>query len=132
YNLDSVVWGNITWGHVVSRDLVHSFYLNLAMVTDQCYNINGVWMGSTTILQDGRLVMLYTGSTNESVQYDEEGIVHQVPRTGMRECVDFYPVNASETKVGLNTSATGADVDHVLKVNFDDDKHDYYTIGTYD
>ncbi|KAH9313781.1 hypothetical protein KI387_022408, partial [Taxus chinensis] len=208
YNPDSAVWGNIAWGHVVSRDLVHWFYLNLAMVPDQWYDINGVWTGSATILQDGRLVMLYTGSTNESVQvlnlavpedpedpllqkwiksdanpvlippqgigltdfrdpttgwviedgvwriiigskqnktglaliyktedfvqYDEEGILHQVPGTGTWECVDFYPVNASGTKVGLDTSATGAGVKHVLKASFDDDKQDYYAIGTYD
>ncbi|KAG9153298.1 hypothetical protein Leryth_021787 [Lithospermum erythrorhizon] len=38
------------------------------MDADQWYDINGVWTGSATILPDGQLVMLYTGSTNQSVQ----------------------------------------------------------------
>jgi beta-fructofuranosidase len=38
------------------------------MVPDQWYDANGVWTGSATTLPDGRLAMLYTGSTNESVQ----------------------------------------------------------------
>nr|CAD1844451.1 unnamed protein product [Ananas comosus var. bracteatus] len=38
------------------------------MVPDHWYDINGVWTGSATILPDGRIIMLYTGSTNDSVQ----------------------------------------------------------------
>ncbi|RCV04471.1 LOW QUALITY PROTEIN: hypothetical protein SETIT_1G004600v2 [Setaria italica] len=69
YNPDGAIWGNkIAWGHAVSRDLVHWRHLPLAMVPDQWYDINGVWTGSATTLPDGRLAMLYTGSTNESVQ----------------------------------------------------------------
>ncbi|XVF54978.1 hypothetical protein PTKIN_Ptkin05aG0223900 [Pterospermum kingtungense] len=68
YNPDSAVWGNITWGHAVSRDLIHWLYLPLAMVRDRWYDINGVWSGSATLLPDGQIVMLYTGETNESVQ----------------------------------------------------------------
>ncbi|XVE63897.1 hypothetical protein DITRI_Ditri07aG0058100 [Diplodiscus trichospermus] len=68
YNPDSAIWGNITWGHAVSRDLVHWLYLPLAMVRDRWYDINGVWTGSATLLPNGQIVMLYTGKTNESVQ----------------------------------------------------------------
>ena len=68
YNPEGAVWGNIAWGHAVSRDLVHWRHLPLAMLPDQWYDVNGVWTGSATILPDGRLVMLYTGSTNASVQ----------------------------------------------------------------
>ncbi|KAK2653555.1 hypothetical protein Ddye_013411 [Dipteronia dyeriana] len=68
YNPDSAVWGNITWGHALSRDLIHWLYLPLAMVPDQWYDINGVWTGSATLLPDGQIVMLYTGDTNQSVQ----------------------------------------------------------------
>lgn len=205
------MWGNITWGHAVSRDLIHWFYLPLAMVPDRWYDANGVWTGSATFLPDGRIAMLYTGSTNASVQvqnlafpanssdpllldwvkYDAgnpvlvppagistvdfrdpttawysagdgawrlaigskdaqktgialvyatrdfisydllDGVLHAVPRTGMWECVDFYPV-ALEGVNGLDTSANGPGVKHVLKASLDDDKHDYYAIGTYD
>jgi sucrose-6-phosphate hydrolase SacC (GH32 family) len=69
YNPDAAVWGNkIAWGHAASRDLVHWRHLPLAMVPDHWYDTNGVWTSSATTLPDGRLAMLYTGSTNASVQ----------------------------------------------------------------
>ncbi|XP_062217918.1 sucrose:sucrose 1-fructosyltransferase-like [Phragmites australis] len=69
YNPEGAIWGDkIAWGHAVSRDLIHWCHLPLAMVPDQWYDINGVWTGSATTLPDGRLAMLYTGCTNESVQ----------------------------------------------------------------
>ncbi|XP_062226279.1 beta-fructofuranosidase 1-like [Phragmites australis] len=213
WNPDSAVWGNITWGHAVSRDLIHWLHLPLAMVPDHWYDANGVWSGSATRLPDGRIVMLYTGSTEESVQVqnlaepadpsdplllewvkseanpvlvpppgigltdfrdpttawrssndtawritigskdrDRAGLalvyrthdfvhyelqptlLHVVPGTGMWECVDFYPVAADPAaEDGLETSAApGPGVKHVLKASLDDDKHDYYAIGTYD
>nr|AAK71505.2 soluble acid invertase Ib2FRUCT3 [Ipomoea batatas] len=209
YNPDSAVWGNITWGHAVSRDLIHWFHLPFAMVPDQWYDINGVWTGSATILPDGQIVMLYTGSTDENVQVQNlaypadlldpllldwvkysgnpvlvpppgigaqdfrdpttawkspnvgkwlltigskvnktgislvyettnftdykllDGVLHAVPGTGMWECVDFYPVSTIGA-IGLDTSANVPGIKHVLKASLDDDKHDYYAIGTYD
>ncbi|KAM3248120.1 acid beta-fructofuranosidase AIV-18 [Capsicum annuum] len=68
YNPDSAIWGNITWGHAVSTDLIHWLYLPFAMVPDQWYDINGVWTGSATILPDGLIMMLYTGDTDDYVQ----------------------------------------------------------------
>ncbi|KAJ8767611.1 hypothetical protein K2173_018169 [Erythroxylum novogranatense] len=207
YNPNGAVWGDIVWGHAVSRDLIHWLHLPLAMVADQWYDENGVWTGSATVLPDGKIVMLYTGSTNESVQvqnlaypadhndplllnwikysgnpvivpppgvgakdfrdpttawltsegkwritigskvnrtgialiYDTEDfinyefagqILHAVPSTGMWECVDFYPVS-NTTEIGLDTSSSGPDVKHVVKVSLDDTRHDHYAIGTY-
>ncbi|OIV89547.1 hypothetical protein TanjilG_19363 [Lupinus angustifolius] len=208
YNPNAAVWGDIVWGHAVSRDMIHWEHLPLAMVNDQWYDINGVWTGSATILPNGQVVMLYTGSTNESVQvqnlaypadpfdpllvdwikypgnpvlfpppgigykdfrdpttawltsegkwritigsklnktgiafiYDtedfktyelKEGFLRAVPGTGMWECVDFYPVSKLAEN-GLDTSFNGAEVKHVVKVSLDDDRHDYYSIGSYD
>ncbi|CAN1333329.1 Acid beta-fructofuranosidase [Linum perenne] len=208
YNPNAAVWGDIVWGHAVSHDLIHWLHLPLAMVADQWYDVNGVWTGSATILPNGNVVMLYTGSTNESVQvqnlaypadptdpllldwvkhpanpvlvpppgihhkdfrdpttawrtsdgkwritigskvnrtgvaliYDTEdfvnyelkdGFLHGVPGTGMWECVDFFPVAVAGGK-GLDTSVNGAGVRHVVKASLDDDRHDYYAIGTYD
>ncbi|KOM24937.1 hypothetical protein LR48_Vigan27s000700 [Vigna angularis] len=68
YNPDSAVWGNITWGHAVSRDMIHWLYLPIAMLPNKWYDINGVWTGSATILPDGKIRMLYTGDTNQYVQ----------------------------------------------------------------
>jgi len=68
YNPNAAVWGDIVWGHAVSKDLIHWLYLPIAMVPDQWYDANGVWTGSATFLDDGSIVMLYTGSTDEFVQ----------------------------------------------------------------
>lgn len=68
YNLNGAVWGDIAWGHAVSKDLIHWFHFPLAMVPDQWYDANGVWTGSATLLDDGSIVMLYTGSTDNFVQ----------------------------------------------------------------
>ncbi|RID48625.1 hypothetical protein BRARA_I05129 [Brassica rapa] len=68
YNPNAAVWGDIVWGHAVSKDLIHWVHLPIAMVADQWYDANGVWTGSATFLDDGSLVMLYTGSTDKSVQ----------------------------------------------------------------
>ncbi|KAK8490991.1 hypothetical protein V6N13_139794 [Hibiscus sabdariffa] len=207
YNPNAAVWGDIVWGHAVSKDLINWLHLPLAMVADQWYDKDGVWTGSATILPDGKIVMLYTGSTTEAVQvqnlaypanlsdpllikwvkydgnpvlvpppgiykkdfrdpttawltsegkwritigskinktgislvYDTEdfinyemldGVLHAVPGTGMWECVDFFPVSTTSEK-GLDTSVNGPGVKHVVKVSLDDDRHDYYAIGTY-
>ncbi|KAK9103189.1 hypothetical protein Sjap_020443 [Stephania japonica] len=207
WNPDSAVWGNITWGHAVSTDLIHWLYLPLAMVPDQWYDFNGVWTGSATLLPNGSIVMIYTGSTDKAVQVQNvafpanlsdplllhwvkysgnpvlrppqgiqskdfrdpttawfvngkwrlaigskvnttgialvyetadfleykllDRLLHAVPTTGMWECVDFYPVSTTGDK-GLDTSVNGPGVKHVLKASLDDNKHDYYAIGTYD
>lgn len=208
YNPNGAVWGDIVWGHAVSRDMIHWLHLPLAMVADQWYDSNGVWTGSATILPDGQVIMLYTGSTNETVQvqnlaypadlndpllvdwikypsnpvlvpppgilpkdfrdpttawltsegkwritigskinktgvalvYDtvdfktyerKEDLLNAVPGTGMWECVDFFPVSM-KSENGLDTSVNGEEVKHVMKVSLDDDRHDYYSLGTYD
>ncbi|EPS61897.1 soluble acid invertase 1, partial [Genlisea aurea] len=209
HNPDAAVWGVISWGHAVSRDLIHWLYLPYAMVPDQWYDINGVWTGSATILPDGAIVILYTGDTTDAVQvqclavpanlsdpllldwvkhpsnpiltpphgilpkdfrdpttawlapagdkwritigskvnktgislvyetsdfvkYDLlDGYLHAVQGTGMWECIDFYPISTTG-KNGLDTSANGPGVKHVLKASLDDDKNDYYALGSYD
>lgn len=60
-----------------------------------------------------------------------DGVMHAVPGTGMWECVDFFPVSTSEEN-GLDTSSDGPGIKHVLKASLDDEKKDYYAIGTYD
>ncbi|KAJ1408413.1 Glycosyl hydrolase family 32, N-terminal [Sesbania bispinosa] len=61
----------------------------------------------------------------------KEDLLHVVPGTGMWECVDFFPVS-KKAENGLDTSINGAEVKHVMKVSLDDDRHDYYALGTYD
>ncbi|XP_059657475.1 acid beta-fructofuranosidase 2, vacuolar-like [Cornus florida] len=208
YNPDGAVWGNIIWGHAISADLIHWRHLPAAMVADHSYDVNGVWTGSATILSDGQIMMLYTGSTKDHVQvqnlaypanlsdpllmnwvkysgnpvlvpppgigaldfrdpttamytaegkwrviigskvnktgmtlvYDTKdfksfellnGTLHDVPGTGMWECVDFYPVSETHEN-GLDTSVNGVGVKHVMKTSLDDTRNDHYSLGTYD
>ncbi|KAJ4902074.1 hypothetical protein Rs2_16025 [Raphanus sativus] len=185
YNPNAAVWGGIVWGHAVSKDLIHWLHLLFAMVPDRWYDTNGVWTGSATLLDDGSIVMLYTGSTDKFVQvqnlaypedpndplllkwtkfsgnpvlepppgidakdfrdpttawktsavdfktYEKHDILlHQVPNTGMWECVDFYPVSKTKHH-GLDTSVNGPEVKHVVKASMDDTRIDHYAIGTY-
>ncbi|GMJ06136.1 VACUOLAR INVERTASE, vacuolar invertase 2, fructosidase 4 [Hibiscus trionum] len=207
YNPHAPVWGDIVWGHAVSKDLIHWLHLPLAMVADHTYDKSGVWTGSATFLPDGKIVMLYTGSNADAVQvqnlaypadhsdpllinwvkysgnpvlvpppgilskdfrdpttawltsegkwrfsigskinktgvalvYDTkdfinyeklDGLLRAVDGTGMWECVDFFPVSKTEEN-GLDTSVNNPDVKHVMKVSLDDDRHDYYAVGTY-
>nr|QFG01662.1 vacuolar invertase [Hemerocallis hybrid cultivar] len=62
-------------------------------------------------------------------------MLHSVPKVGMWECIDFYPIatSGSHARNGLDTSSTPSnEVKHVLKASTQDDGNDYYSIGTYD
>eukprot|EP00253_Pinus_taeda_P004548 PITA_04548 len=207
YNPEGAVWGNIIWGHSVSKDLINWHSLDPAIVPSEWYDIKGCWSGSATLLRRDKPVILYTGWANSSQQmqsmvvpkdatdpllrewvkipqnpllipefgingsefrdpttgwlghdgkwrivvgnkrnhrgvallYRSEDFVHWVKAkhplhssklTGMWECPDFYPVPLSG-KEGLDTSAVGSSLKHVLKVSLDDYKYEYYTVGTY-
>ncbi|KAJ0458351.1 putative sucrose:sucrose fructosyltransferase [Helianthus annuus] len=67
YNPHSAIWGNITWGHAVSKDLINWFHLPRAMVPDHWYDLKGVMTGSATVLPDGRIMMYYTGKCTRSL-----------------------------------------------------------------
>ncbi|KAF5190792.1 Acid beta-fructofuranosidase, partial [Thalictrum thalictroides] len=208
HNPEAAVWGNIVWGHAVSRDLINWFYLPHALVPDHWYDIGGCFTGCATFLQNGSIVMLYTGATKDKVQIinqaspanlsdpllinwvksdgnpilvqppgigltefrdpstawltstgswrftigtknNNTGIslmyetkdfskytllderLHEVPHTGMWECVDLYPVSLTSMN-GLDTSVNGPQVKHVLKASIDEQQRDYYAIGSYD
>lgn len=57
--------------------------------------------------------------------------IHTKSDTGMWECPDFYPVSLKGLH-GLDTSITGTNIKHVLKVSLDETRYEYYTVGTYD
>ncbi|OAE25635.1 hypothetical protein AXG93_4604s1040 [Marchantia polymorpha subsp. ruderalis] len=68
YNPDGPKWGNINWGHAVSKDLVHWHHINQSALAPgpDWYDIYGVWSGSSTLLPDGTPAILYTGWSNIS------------------------------------------------------------------
>lgn len=62
YNPYAAVWGNISWGHSVSYNLVDWIHLEPAINPSEAYDIKGCWSGSATALAGGsKPVILYTG-----------------------------------------------------------------------
>jgi sucrose-6-phosphate hydrolase SacC (GH32 family) len=61
YNPWGAVWGNLTWGHAVSEDLIHWLDIQPALENDHWYDNGGVWSGSVTIRPDGSPIIVYTG-----------------------------------------------------------------------
>ncbi|XP_020240888.1 6(G)-fructosyltransferase-like [Asparagus officinalis] len=217
YNPTGTAWDyTISWGHAVSRDLIHWLHLPMAMVPDHWYDAKGVWSGYSTLLPDGRVIVLYTGGTPELVQvqnlavpadasdplllkwkkssvnpilvpppgigtsdfrdpfpiwYNEtdsnwhvligskdsnhHGIVllyktkdffnftllpsllhTSTQSVGMFECVDLYPVATggplSNRGLEMSVDLSNGGIKHVLKASMDEERHDYYAIGTFD
>ncbi|KAJ7548343.1 hypothetical protein O6H91_07G007900 [Diphasiastrum complanatum] len=95
-------------------------------------SLDGLWrilIGSKIDKNGTGLALLY--KSHDFVNWELDHPLHSVANTGMWECPDFYPVLINEKK-GLDTSANGPLVKHVLKASLDDKKHDYYAVGTYD
>ncbi|XP_021912599.1 beta-fructofuranosidase, insoluble isoenzyme CWINV1-like [Carica papaya] len=65
YNPYAAVWGNITWGHSVSYDLVNWIHLDHALYPTHPFDINGCWSGSSTFLSNENPVILYTGRDSQ-------------------------------------------------------------------
>jgi len=62
YNPYAAVWGNISWGHSISYDLVNWVHLEPAINPSEPFEINGCWSGSTTFLSGEKPAILYTGA----------------------------------------------------------------------
>ncbi|KAL8239062.1 hypothetical protein R6Q59_015629 [Mikania micrantha] len=68
YNPYGPLWGNISWGHSISYDLVNWFLLEPALSPKEPYDINGCLSGSTTILPGPKPIILYTGQDANKTQ----------------------------------------------------------------
>ncbi|CAK9317357.1 unnamed protein product [Citrullus colocynthis] len=69
YNPYSAIWGNITWAHSISYDLVDWIHLEHALSPTEPYEANGCWSGSATILLDEKPAILYTGANSKNQQF---------------------------------------------------------------
>ncbi|CAK9880617.1 unnamed protein product [Sphagnum jensenii] len=90
-------------------------------------------------LKDGSWVFTVgavVGSSGRALQYKSKDLIkwelqdtllHTLPESGMWECVDFFPVDYDTP----STVSSGTQK-YVFKTSMVADKHDYYTIGTYD
>ncbi|KAE8666316.1 Beta-fructofuranosidase, insoluble isoenzyme CWINV2 [Hibiscus syriacus] len=70
YNPKGAVWGNIIWGHSVSKDMVNWEALEPPIYPSQRFDKNGAWSGSATILPNNKPIILYIGvdPNNRQVQ----------------------------------------------------------------
>jgi len=77
-------WGSMHWGHAVSDDMLHWEYLPLALAPSERYDnhLRGGCFSGSAIEHDGKLLLMYTGTTNEGngfeqtqcIAYSEDGI----------------------------------------------------------
>jgi sucrose-6-phosphate hydrolase SacC (GH32 family) len=65
YNPNGSIWGDIVWGHSVSRDLINWIRLEPAIERTTPRDMNGCWSGSATILNGDKPVIIYTGVDQE-------------------------------------------------------------------
>ncbi|KAG0577350.1 hypothetical protein KC19_5G149900 [Ceratodon purpureus] len=104
YNRNAAVWGNITWGHAVSTDLVHWRTLHTALKGDDWYDVKGVWSGSAAFLPNGTPVLYYTGWSNAS-QQTQAMAVPEDPSDPLLKEWDKAPQNPiALTPPGYNSS----------------------------
>lgn len=61
YHPYNTIWGPMHWGHAKSRDLLHWTYLPTALAPDTDADAGGCFSGSALPLDDGRLMLMYTG-----------------------------------------------------------------------
>lgn len=66
HNPQGSVWGNMTWGHAVSEDLVHWRHCPHALSPDMPYDGDGVYSGCC-VVHEGLPHILYTGVQPETL-----------------------------------------------------------------
>lgn len=85
YNPFKNQWGNIHWGHAISRDLQSWNDMPVALEPSESYDKDGVFSGSA-IVKDDQLYVLYTGHSvdakgqaheTQCLAYSKDGVTFQ-------------------------------------------------------
>ncbi|CBI20652.3 unnamed protein product, partial [Vitis vinifera] len=87
YNPYAAVWGNITWAHSTSYDLVNWVHLELAIKPTDPFDINGCWSGSATILTGEEPVIIYTGKDSQNRQVQNLSVPKNISDPLLREWI---------------------------------------------
>lgn len=87
YNPYAAVWGNITWAHSTSTDLINWNPHDPAIYPSQQADIKGCWSGSATILPGDKPVILYTGIDPQNQQVQNLAVPKNLSDPFLREWV---------------------------------------------
>lgn len=77
YNPYQGFWDYMHWGHAVSDDLLHWEYLPPALAPSEPYDdhLRGGCFSGSAIEHDGKLFLIYTGTTNRGKGYEQQQCV---------------------------------------------------------
>ncbi|XP_076906119.1 beta-fructofuranosidase, soluble isoenzyme I-like [Bidens hawaiensis] len=120
YNPYAPVWGNISWGHAVSKDMINWFELSVALAPSEWYDIEGVLSGSITVLPNGQIFALYTGRIKDFSQLQYKAVPANISDPLLVKWVkyDGNPILYTPSGIGLtdyrdpSTVWTGPDGKH--------------------
>ena len=110
-------WGPMHWGHVVSRDLLHWTYLPAAMAPDSACDARGCFSGSSVLLPDGRMLLVYTGCSREHPEIPEdavpagEDVILQNQCAALQEGDEFVKYSGNPVISGASLPAGSSRID---------------------
>lgn len=99
YHPYNTIWGPMHWGHAKSRDLLRWTYLPTALAPDTEADAGGCFSGTALPLEDGRLMLMYTGVQPAGTNHKEL----QAQCVAIGDGVDFQ-------KLEQNPVISGADL----------------------
>lgn len=71
-------WDTMHWGHMISKDMIHWEDCPIALVPTEEYEIHTGCFSGTSIIKDGKHVLMYTGVSKEyqeqCLAFSEDGI----------------------------------------------------------
>lgn len=122
YNPYSAVWGNISWGHSISYNLVDWIHIEHAINPTEPYDIHGCWSGSATILPGGNPVILYTGSDSRNRQVQNIAVPKNLSDPYLREWIKsdhnplMTPMNGIDPQFFRDPTTAWAGPDNIWRV----------------
>ncbi|KAK8553983.1 hypothetical protein V6N12_030962 [Hibiscus sabdariffa] len=106
YNPKGAVWGNIIWGHSVSKDMIDWKALDPAIYPSRRFDKNGAWSGSATILPNNKPIILYTGVDPSDRQVQNYAVPANLSDPYLRKWIKPARLNpVVDPDQGVNASA---------------------------